>query len=234
MALAQVLHESLCSFKDSLSKFMIGVFKAQFGENWVENALHPPNSDAIMTHRVTPETWDIVMLISLMHTHWDALFGPLANRLPRSSITLVRNMRNLWAHQQEIGPREMYRTLDTMVWVLESFGINAQELDKTRMKVAKELYRECAAKLKEITQREKLGKQKAGEFTGDLPRCPGCQKIILRTHSYECPYGRCVMCIFCLVEFLQTGHGSCPVCGQLFQDIELLRIKGLGIQVGIR
>ena len=223
MAFVQHFHEGLVEFKNTLGAFMIDSFKRNYGADWLHEALNPSNQDSIMTNRQNPESWDLVMIINLLHTHWDTLFRPLAGDLPRCVLTMVKSMRNLWAHQQGIGPREAYRTFDAMLWVLESFNLHSRLIEKHRVEALKAMYKAAHHRRRQPVPAAP-GVPPALP-TANPPVCPGCRRVLTAPVLYICRYNRCKMCIGCLGQFLNQGNCHCPLCAVVIPDEEILNIQ---------
>jgi len=196
----QIFQESVSLFRNALFEAVTKELMNEFGYDWEQKALNPPGSDSIMTHRKKPQSWDLIVLIQILHAHWEGLFEKkLGKKLPRAVFTLVKFYRNAWAHQQTLTLRETYRALDCMEAVISALGTQNPDLEKLRLSTLFQL----AHSESQVPQ---------------LSVCQNCKVPKAPQETAICSQG-CVVCYFCLNQQLKTSDFRCPVCHrQLLQE----------------
>jgi len=109
-----------------------------------------------MTPRRTPDQWDIGMLCGIMHDHWTEVFRrhyterKFGGDFPKAAFTVVKSIRNAWAHQAVLRLRDAYRVLDLMTWILDTVHVPCAELHTLRLDVLKNLTQEVVQTQMEI------------------------------------------------------------------------------------
>jgi len=70
---------------------------------------------------------DIQALLVIMWENWNNVFRDQLGHTGRSFVSELREVRNLWAHQQPFNAEDAYRALDTMTRLLEMTGATGQD-----------------------------------------------------------------------------------------------------------
>jgi len=122
--------EALDVLRDGLMPFMERELKAHYGNDWEKQATEDLKF-------VPKGGLDASALLSIMWNQWNAVFRNTLGNGERSLVSLVRDVRNDWAHQKAFSSEDTYRALDQMSQLLTavSAGEQAIELDKQKMEV---------------------------------------------------------------------------------------------------
>ncbi len=123
--------DALEVLRDGLQPFVERELKAYYGEDWLKHATEDlrfaPKSDEL----------DASALLSIMWNQWNVVFRNTLGHGERSLVSLIRDVRNEWAHQKSFSSDDTYRALDQMSQLLAaiSAGDQAIELDKQKMEI---------------------------------------------------------------------------------------------------
>ena len=201
----QKLQECMAYFKDTLGEYMIREFQQRFGENWLELALNPPGSDALMTVKKNPKDWDMHILINLIHLHWDQVFSkPICDKFPKSLFTVIKFYRNAWAHQSKLTDRDIYRIIDMLELVLSGLNLNSQPIEQKRNEMLMTMINSST-----IYQNVK-------------PRfaCAGCNSYFFLEMKFECITCGLLSCSPCIINWFKNSGKICPQCKRSINDEE--------------
>lgn len=148
--------EALETLTEGLLPFVERELKAQYGDAWQKTVTDE------LRHQPKGGRLDASALLAIMWNQWHAVFRNTLGHSERSLVSLVRDVRNEWAHQKAFGSDDTYRALDQMSQLLTavSAGEQAVQLDKQKMEVMR-------LKLSEQTRRD--SRKRAGEATGGSP-----------------------------------------------------------------
>lgn len=202
----QILQESLEYFKKSLKVYICKEFYRVFGSNWIDLALSPQNSDTIMTPKKSPNDWDLPILITLIHTHWDHVFSQnISQKFPKSLLTVIKFYRNSWAHQMQLTDRDIYRVLDLIQVVLEQLHLNYHIIDLRR--------KEMLAVMSRDIQNVQVNHSKSP--------CNGCNRQLLTQYMFMCPSCGVFGCMRCMNKWVAGRNYTCPKCRRVLAMEEI-------------
>ena len=63
---------------------------------------------------------------------------------PKAVFTVIKSVRNAWAHQAVLHLRDAYRVLDLMAWVLDTARVACVEIHTLRLDVLRNLSLEAS------------------------------------------------------------------------------------------
>lgn len=208
----QKLQESMGYFKDTLGEYMIHEFQNVFGANWLESAMSPPGSDALMTGKKNPKEWDIHFLINLIHLHWDQVFSKqICEKFPKSLFTVIKFYRNAWAHQHKLTDRDIYRVIDLLELVLSGLNLNSQPIEAKRAEMLAIIANENSNTVYQIAKPRFL--------------CAGCGSYFFLEIRFECFTCGILSCAVCMVNWCKGNGKICPQCKRELNNSELLEIQ---------
>lgn len=217
-----VLGECLKLFTDNLKTFAITRLKEVFGETWVEKALNPPGKDSSMTIKKTPEEWDLAIIVSMIHDHWDHVFSKVVERkFPKAMLTVVKHFRNEYSHQQQMSNRDIYRAIDLILHILEKLQLDTGNIEARRQ----ELLRAMMAQVSQVDHLRPVF-------------CRGCKSSLSLKFAFECSSCHLIGCVRCLKDYHDRQVQlnilfSCPDCSKPIseydKDLLNLQLKYLSI-----
>ena len=135
--------ELLC---DGLKPFIIREFRATFPteDEAVQRLLELRGPDALNA-KITPEDWDVSVLLKIMSDGWREVFGRTLGPAERGFVGELRGHRNGWAHQKQFSSNDALRVIDTAGRLLSAImAPQAEELDKMRRELNRLVHEEEA------------------------------------------------------------------------------------------
>ena len=125
--------------KKGLVPFVEREFLANQGEEWIEQVC--------TTFDLKPRTgggvgWDVGGLMKAMADFWRPVFRHTLGHAERSYVSLIREVRNRWAHEEPFTSDEVYRALDQMQLLLQSVSAHdeAEELGKQKAELQRQVF----------------------------------------------------------------------------------------------
>jgi predicted AAA+ superfamily ATPase len=125
--------------KKGLIPFVEREFLAHQGQEWVEQVctsfdLKPRAGGGVV--------WDVSALMKAMADFWRPVFRHTLGHAERSYVSLIREVRNGWAHEDPFTSDEVYRALDQMQLLLQSVSAHeeAEELGKQKTQLQRQVF----------------------------------------------------------------------------------------------
>ena len=112
-------------FNAGLCAWLAQELPPRLGHSWLEWCAKKANR----SHVAPLEEMDTRMLIDLLLSGWDDLFGSFMDREQPNLLFDVRRARNRWAHQDRMGARDTYRQVDAIY----RFLLSLKDCPETQM-----------------------------------------------------------------------------------------------------
>jgi predicted AAA+ superfamily ATPase len=120
--------------------------QAHHGEDWQEKVA-AGSDDRLFDSKRQGELihWDTHMLLSVMWSQWNSVFGRKLGHAERSLVSELSEVRNRWAHQKSFSVDDTYRALDSMQRFLSAISApEAEEIDKQKQQILRQRFDEQA------------------------------------------------------------------------------------------
>lgn len=123
--------------KEGLGPFIDREFQKTFHDKNSSPAFKYMREDRLNGNKPITQ-WDVFALLKLMWESWNDVFKNTLSHRDRSLVSLLRDDRNRWAHQQEFSNDETYRILDNGEGLLTSISApQAEEMRNMRLEFFK-------------------------------------------------------------------------------------------------
>lgn len=123
--------KALDLLREGLTPFVEREMKAQHQQLWFEelkSAVSP--AQASLFGSEDDPKWDIAAVLAVMWNRWRETFGRTLGRAERSMVQELRDIRNLWAHQQTFSSDDADRALDSAERLL--MAVSAPQAEEVR------------------------------------------------------------------------------------------------------
>lgn len=107
---------------EGLAPFVDRVCRATYGDNWPVDVQRTDRGGS--SHKVNPE--DLHFLLNVMWDKWQPIFSKGLSHRDRNYIFELRDVRNLWAHNERFSTDDTLRALDTAKRLLKSVAATDQ------------------------------------------------------------------------------------------------------------
>lgn len=124
-----------------LKPFVERELKSHLGDNW-HSALPNWTQRDIKKKPLLPNLDDPSILLGIVWDHWNNVFKNTLGHSERSIVSELRDVRNRWAHNEQVGSNDAIRALDSMERLLNAVSAAeaATEVGQMRMDIMRTMF----------------------------------------------------------------------------------------------
>ncbi len=122
--------------RDGLLPFIERESTAKYGKYWITKVTDGWPNDLSWPEGADQPNIDSAMLLRVMWDQWNEVFRNTLGHAERSLVSELREVRNLWAHQEAFSTDDAYRALDSASRLLTAISApQADEIEKVKMEL---------------------------------------------------------------------------------------------------
>ena len=131
--------------RDGLRPYVERELQARYGDRWNAEAAGWIRQDRAYTSDDGKAHFDVQALLSLIWNGFNEVFGKTLGRTERSIVSELRDVRNVWAHQQAFSTDDADRALDSTIRLLRAIAApQAREAERLRQDLLRLRFEEQA------------------------------------------------------------------------------------------
>lgn len=130
--------------RDGLAPFVKREMESCYGDSWPQEAIKSLSRESDWSER-GDELRDVHALLLIMWGQWNEVFRQVLGYAERSLVSELREVRNLWAHQNAFTSDDTYRALDSAHRLLTAISApEARDVDRMKQELLRIRYEEQA------------------------------------------------------------------------------------------